>query len=246
MVKELQCQSCGAALDVKIQRAGVIRCNYCGSNHVLEAEVRTVIADNSSRFASQLFRVIDDSFSLEELKDLVLRLNEALPAGYFLDYDDLPGGSQKAKARELVQWCRRREQLQPLVDTIVPDDVDLLGPRHVGTGWLGGRKRDRVDVRLLGPAARRRRWPISDDVEEVADPRAKRLHRRVSVAGRGGDVVECRARLLEQGAGLVPRVGHVVGQRLPVELVGVLKRGDDTRALIQHGHDPADGSAFGR
>ena len=119
MVTELGCQNCGATLDVKGQRSGVIRCSYCGSDNVLDPEVRSVIAEDSFKFASRVARAMDDSFSLDELKDLVVRLNEALPAGYTLDYEDIPGPTQKNKVRELVQWCRRRKVLQPLVDTIL-------------------------------------------------------------------------------------------------------------------------------
>ena len=114
----VQCPNCGAALQVRLYRSSVVRCSYCGTNTVLKAEVRSIIAQDSHSFASKLFRAIDDSFDLDEPRDLVVRLNEALPDGHTLQFEDIQGSTQKSKARELVLWCRRRNVLQPLVDTL--------------------------------------------------------------------------------------------------------------------------------
>jgi hypothetical protein len=53
------------------------------------------------------------------MQDLVVQLNAELPAPYRLQYDDVPGNSQKSKARELVLWCQRRKVLQELVDVVL-------------------------------------------------------------------------------------------------------------------------------
>ncbi len=127
MIRNLRCPNCGAALDPKIQKTNVIQCDYCQTNHLIEPRVHSPVGKNSHQFASKLYKVIDENFGLDELEDLVMRLNQVLPGQTSLDYDDIPGTSQKSKARELVLWCRRRAVLQSLADTVlsVRPSIDL-------------------------------------------------------------------------------------------------------------------------
>ncbi len=119
MSTDLQCQNCGASLDVKGQKSSIIRCTYCGTDNVLQEKARTAVAQYTRQFAARLSKVIDESFTLDETQELVFRLAGELPGSYRLDYDDLPGHSQTAKARELVLWCQRRQLLQELVDAVL-------------------------------------------------------------------------------------------------------------------------------
>lgn len=61
---------------------------------------------------------LDNGYSDSELRDLCLELN--------LDYEDLPGDGQAAKARELVLFCKRRGLLAALVERVMRDRPHLL------------------------------------------------------------------------------------------------------------------------
>ena len=55
----------------------------------------------------QLSDQINDYFNAEELEDLCFRMS--------IQYDNLPGNTNSAKARELTEYCRRHGRLSELV-----------------------------------------------------------------------------------------------------------------------------------
>ena len=61
---------------------------------------------------------LDDAYSDAELRDLCFELE--------IDYDDLPGDGQSAKARELVSYCKRRGLLAALVACVMRDRPTAL------------------------------------------------------------------------------------------------------------------------
>ena len=119
MSEELRCQSCGAWLEVGKDVAQIVQCAYCGGNIRIKASEQAVQAEYSRQFTTRLYRAIDESFTAEEMKELVVLLNGKLSGPYRLDYDDIPGNNQRSKALALVQWCERRMILQDLVDVVV-------------------------------------------------------------------------------------------------------------------------------
>jgi DNA-directed RNA polymerase subunit RPC12/RpoP len=119
MAGPVKCSNCGAPLDVKGRESDIVRCDYCGTDTMLETKARTVVAEDSRQFAVKLMKAIVDNLDLDEIRDLVVRLNAALPEPYSLEYENLSGSSDIAKARELVLWCQRRRLLQLLVDTLL-------------------------------------------------------------------------------------------------------------------------------
>ena len=119
MSEALRCESCGAPLEVKGQASHIVRCNYCRTDNVLKRATRTVVAQDSREFTVKLRKAIVENFDLDEMRELVFRLNAELPAPYSLEYDNLSGSSDTAKALELVLWCRRRGLLQLLADTVL-------------------------------------------------------------------------------------------------------------------------------
>lgn len=119
MTEELRCQGCGAWLEVGQEGVQIIECAYCGGAVKLKTSEQAVKAEYSRQFTSRLYRAIDESFTTEEMKDLVVSLNGSLSGPYKLSYDDIPGSSQRSKALALVQWCERRMILQDLVDVVV-------------------------------------------------------------------------------------------------------------------------------
>jgi len=119
MAGPVKCSNCGAPLDVKGRESDVVRCDYCGTDTMLETKARTVVAEDSRQFTLKLMRAIVDNFDLDEIRDLVVRLNAVLPEPYSLEYENMSGSSDIAKSRELVLWCSRRNLLQLLVDTVL-------------------------------------------------------------------------------------------------------------------------------
>jgi predicted RNA-binding Zn-ribbon protein involved in translation (DUF1610 family) len=115
--ESLRCRSCGAWLEIG-EKGGIVRCAYCGANNEAGAQ-RKVTVEYSHEFTRKLYRAIDENFTLEEMKELVLELQGKLPEPYRLDYDDISGSNQRSKARELVQWCERRRLLEELAEAVV-------------------------------------------------------------------------------------------------------------------------------
>lgn len=68
--------------------------------------------------AMTLYKALDVGYSDSELRDLCLELE--------VDYDDLPGQGQAAKARDLVLHCQRRGLLATLVACVMRDRPLLL------------------------------------------------------------------------------------------------------------------------
>jgi len=69
---------------------------------------------------NMLWQALDKGYSLAELQDLCFELD--------IDYEDLPGEGQSAKARELVSYCKRRGLLPALVERVIRDRPHLLVP----------------------------------------------------------------------------------------------------------------------
>lgn len=69
---------------------------------------------------NMLWQALDKGYSLAELQDLCFELD--------IDYEDLPGEGQSAKARELVSYCKRRGLLAALVERVIRDRPHLLVP----------------------------------------------------------------------------------------------------------------------
>ena len=61
----------------------------------------------------ELFQILVDHFSLEELKTLCFKLR--------FDYDDLPGESRVDKAREMVRRLNRRNRIGELVRLLIQE-----------------------------------------------------------------------------------------------------------------------------
>lgn len=95
-----------AALSTAAPRAGLVMTTV--SQPLAESEVNL----------KTLRDALDNGYSDGELRDLCLELN--------LDYEDLPGDGQAAKARELVLYCKRRGLLAALVERVMRDRPHLL------------------------------------------------------------------------------------------------------------------------
>lgn len=118
MSEELRCQNCGASLEIGEIGEGVVRCAYCGANYKADKK-REIEVEYSRDFTVKLYRVIDEEFTTEETKELVMALQGKLPETYRLDYDDIGGSNQRSKARELVKWCERRRLLRELTESVM-------------------------------------------------------------------------------------------------------------------------------
>jgi hypothetical protein len=67
-----------------------------------------------------LRQALDDGYNSEELRDLCFELD--------IDYEDLPGDNQSAKARELVLYAKRRGLTAQLVAQVMKSRPHLLAP----------------------------------------------------------------------------------------------------------------------
>lgn len=66
----------------------------------------------------RLRQILDDGYNDSELRDLCFELS--------IDYEDLPGDGQGAKARELVLFAKRHGQIAQLVEYVMRDRPHLL------------------------------------------------------------------------------------------------------------------------
>ena len=70
-------------------------------------------------FLKRLREVIHENFTLVELEGLVDELSGRLGGSHRLYFDDLAGNTRSSKARELVQWCMRRQVLEELKEAVL-------------------------------------------------------------------------------------------------------------------------------
>lgn len=117
--EQIKCKSCHAILDVMGQAGGIVACDYCGTQNLLNKEVRRLVADDSHQFMIALYQAMADEFSMDELDILIARASGQIPAVYRLDPEDIAGRTPKTRSLELVQWFKRRSLLQSLVDVVV-------------------------------------------------------------------------------------------------------------------------------
>jgi hypothetical protein len=79
--------------------------------HELAAQLTTgEIERAASENVAQIFEVLRDRFSLDALKTLCFNLG--------MNYEELPGQTLSAKARELVRFFQQRNQLDQLQEAI--------------------------------------------------------------------------------------------------------------------------------
>ena len=71
----------------------------------------------SRRDMARLRNIIDKYFDTEDIHNLCFQMD--------VDYDSLPGEGKSDKARELVLYLQRREQISELVDTVRRDRPDI-------------------------------------------------------------------------------------------------------------------------
>lgn len=124
-IKTIKCQSCFAPLETLRAVNGIARCEFCGVTNVLPTEVRKVVAENNHAFTNKLMYALDSGFSKDALKVMVFDLSTKLPPSRErLDWDDL-SGKKLLKCLDLVDWCKRRNYLQELVDVALAHNERL-------------------------------------------------------------------------------------------------------------------------
>jgi hypothetical protein len=64
------------------------------------------VVTNEKERSQSLFQLLDESFSMDELRELCFEMD--------IDPDSLPGDGKRAKARELVVFCRRHGRLEEI------------------------------------------------------------------------------------------------------------------------------------
>jgi hypothetical protein len=116
LVDGMLCTACFAPLPVKTQDGGIVRCDYCNTEHALSREVRQVKAEDSQSFRVRLYKALAMAFdSSEELDKLIVIFSGELPR-HSLSPDCIAGKTVDTKALQLVLWANRRSCVQTLVD----------------------------------------------------------------------------------------------------------------------------------
>ena len=75
------------------------------------------LSASDDSFTTELYQILRERFNLEELRTLCFELR--------VEYDDLPGEGRAAKARELVRFMQRTDQLDYLWATIQQNRPDI-------------------------------------------------------------------------------------------------------------------------
>lgn len=80
-----------------------------------------------ARYLVEIHQILVDRFSLEELKTLCFEIG--------VEFDDLEGGGKRDKARELIRYLDRRDQLDALRQAVMRHRRDVIWPT-VSSGEL--------------------------------------------------------------------------------------------------------------
>jgi hypothetical protein len=101
---------------------GATRVVTDATNEELRGEMRIHVDSRSAgdpeNNLATLRRILADGYNIDELRDLCFELG--------IDYEDIPGDTRSAKARELVLFARRRGLEARLVEQIMRDRPHLL------------------------------------------------------------------------------------------------------------------------
>lgn len=120
--------------------------------------------DNPSPIAIDLVFMreqITKHLSLDDIRDLCFELG--------IDYENLPGDSKKAKARELLIYCRSRAKLDGLVQRLKISRPEVDWEPPVGETKRGESTPEERIYTLVVGFNRNRHRRISDDRTRVAD-----------------------------------------------------------------------------
>ena len=105
-MKMLKCLNCTWNLNLADGRMGnVVTCEFCGTQFALDSILNAIAVREGNGWFIYLVKAIRSSFSMDCLKDLCAELY-SITGGY--QYEDIPGDTRNAKARELVQYAQRR------------------------------------------------------------------------------------------------------------------------------------------
>jgi hypothetical protein len=75
---------------------------FHNNQHLIKARRRAP----EQRDHSKLLQQLEEAYSDDELQELCFELD--------IDYENLPGETKRSKARQLIQYCKRRRQLNEL------------------------------------------------------------------------------------------------------------------------------------
>lgn len=123
-MQAMRCKNCNAELDI-LQGSTVITCEYCGTQHLPNQEVRQVICQNNRTWAIKLVRASRNKFSLREIQDLIVDFN--VLSGMYLDFESLPDHTTTTGAmREFVLFTERRGVLQHAFNVVIAARPELV------------------------------------------------------------------------------------------------------------------------
>jgi NAD-dependent SIR2 family protein deacetylase len=113
------CGTCNAGLEVLHSNSGVVKCDYCGTDNVLNKEVRLTLYEDSARFQLALRKAMIASFDNAALQILGSTFLAVHPQ---FDFENVKRESKNLTVMEFIGYAKRRGMLKELY-TCVLDEV---------------------------------------------------------------------------------------------------------------------------
>jgi len=118
----IKCKTCNAGLNILHSNSGVVRCEYCGEDTVLEKKVRLALYEDSSRFQLALRKAMIDSFDnarLQMLGSTFLAVNSTF------DFEVVKRSNKNLTILEFIGWAKRRGNLKELYTCILEEAPEI-------------------------------------------------------------------------------------------------------------------------
>ena len=117
-VTSINCQACFGSLNLEKTKHGICKCEYCGTSHNLDSEIKIKVNLNDYMFAVKLVHFMTNHMNIADLQDLTYSISGDERLNCRFGWDDFRHTSLNCAARELTGWLKRRGYLDILVDHV--------------------------------------------------------------------------------------------------------------------------------
>lgn len=120
-VSALNCQACYAPLNLENTKFGICSCEYCGTQHNLDQQLKMKVGSFDRSFLVKLVGFMNKNMNLQDVADLTFTMSGDNRIYNRLHWDDIRHTSLSCATRELATWCQRRGCLDVLVEYVVKE-----------------------------------------------------------------------------------------------------------------------------